>query len=93
MRRPTLMPQRSGYPSAGCRSPGRKLIAEGIERGRTEGLRVAIDQVLGVRSVALSEVGRARIVSCADVALLTRWLRQAATAASEADVFAGEPSP
>ena len=68
---------------------GDQLIAEGIERGRAEGLRAAIEQVLGVRSVPLSEVGRARITACTDVTLLTRWLRQAATAAAEADVFTG----
>jgi hypothetical protein len=71
---------------------GELLIAEGIERGRAEGLRAAIEKVLGVRSVALSDVGRARIVACTDATLLTRWLEHAATAATESDVFAGEPS-
>jgi predicted transposase/invertase (TIGR01784 family) len=75
---------------------GEQLIAEGIakgiERGRTEGLRAAIERVLAARSVILSEVGRTRLAACADSATLTRWLERAATAASEAEVFAGEPS-
>ena len=45
--------------------------------------------VLAARSLKLSELGRARVASCADVALLTVWLERAATAASEAEVFAG----
>jgi hypothetical protein len=75
---------------------GEQLIAEGIERGiergKAEGLRAGIERVLGVRSIPLSEIGRARVAACTDVALLTRWLGQAATAATESDVFAGEPS-
>ena len=66
--------------------------AEGIERGRAEGMRVALEQVLRARSIALSDVGRARIAACADVTLLTRWLQQATAAATESDVFAGESS-
>jgi predicted transposase/invertase (TIGR01784 family) len=59
-----------------------------IEQGRTEGLRAAIVSVLGARALTLSELGRARLASCADVATLTRWLERAATSASEAEVFA-----
>ena len=65
-----------------------QLRQEGRAEGRAEGLRVAIVSVLGVRSVALSEVGRARVASCADVATLTRWLERAKTATDEAEVFA-----
>jgi hypothetical protein len=75
---------------------GEQLIAEGIERGiergRTEGLRAAIERVLVARALTLSEVGRARLAACTDSATLTRWLECAATASSEAEVFAGEPS-
>jgi hypothetical protein len=45
--------------------------------------------VLAARSLALSELGRARLTSCADVAVLTAWLERAATAASEAEVLVG----
>jgi len=37
----------------------------------------------------LSELGRARLASRADVAVLTQWLTRAVTATSEADAFAG----
>ena len=62
-----------------------------IEQGEVKGLRVAITHVLGARSMPLSEVGRARLSVCADVATLTLWLERAATATSEAEVFAVAP--
>jgi len=69
------------------------LIAEGERRGEQKTLRAAIARVLSARALPLSEVGAARLASCADVATLTRWLDRAATAASEADVFASESTP
>jgi hypothetical protein len=63
--------------------------AHGLEQGEVKGLRAAITHVLAARSLALSELGRARLTSCADVAVLTAWLERAATATSEAEVFAG----
>ena len=63
---------------------GDQLIAQ----GRAEGLRTAIERVLGARSMMLSELGRARLASCSDVATLTVWLDRSATAKSEAAVFA-----
>jgi predicted transposase/invertase (TIGR01784 family) len=65
-----------------------QLIAQGREEGREEGLRDAIANVLEARALPLSEVGRARLASCTDFAMLTRWLKRAATASSEAEVFA-----
>jgi hypothetical protein len=74
-----------------------QLIAEGerrgLERGRAEGLRAAITTALSARSLSLSDVGRARLGSCTDVAILTQWLARAVTASSEADVFARESAP
>ena len=74
-----------------------QLIAEGErrgeQRGEQKGLRAAIVTALEARSVPLSEVGRARVASCTDVATLTRWLARAVTASSEADVFASEGAP
>ncbi len=63
--------------------------AEGLQRGRAEGLRTAIEHLLAVRKLNLSELGAARLAACTDVAVLTAWLEQAATAASEAEIFAG----
>jgi hypothetical protein len=62
--------------------------AQGEARGRAAGLREAIVHVLSARSLELSEVGRARLDVCTDVATLTAWLERAATARSEAEVFA-----
>lgn len=62
-----------------------------IEQGRTEGLaglRAGISAALAARAVPLSELGRARLASCADIAMLTRWLTRAVTAGSEAEIFA-----
>jgi hypothetical protein len=53
--------------------------AHGLEQGEVKGLRAAITHVLAARSLALSELGRARLTSCADVAMLTAWLERAAT--------------
>ncbi|HEY1691538.1 MAG TPA: hypothetical protein VGG39_05235 [Polyangiaceae bacterium] len=67
-----------------------QLRKEGEERGREvarEGIRGAIAAALSARGVSLSGAARDRIVSCGDVATLTRWLMRAVTAASEADVF------
>jgi hypothetical protein len=64
-----------------------------MEQGEQRGLRRAIAAALSARSVALSEVGRARLASCSDVAVLTRWVTRAVTAASEAEVFGGSDAP
>jgi predicted transposase YdaD len=64
----------------------------GLERG-LEGLRTGVAAALSARAMPLSEMGRARLASCVDVATLTRWLTRAVTAASEADVFAGSDAP
>ena len=66
---------------------------EGREEGRAEGLRVAIAAALSVRALRLSDLGRARLAACADVATLTEWLARAITASSEADVFARADAP
>ena len=73
---------------------GDRLIAEGERRGREQGLaaglRAGIVSTLSARSIALSELGRARLASCTDAALLTRWIERAVSAASEAEMFAAD---
>jgi predicted transposase YdaD len=59
-----------------------------IEQGRADGLRAAIAAVMSARRLTLSEARRARMASCTDVSTLTAWLERAATASSEADIFA-----
>jgi hypothetical protein len=69
-----------------------QLRAEGELRGEVNGelrgLRVAVATALAARALPLSDAGRARLASCWDATILTRWLTRAVTAASEADVFA-----
>jgi predicted transposase/invertase (TIGR01784 family) len=61
--------------------------AEGLAKGQAEGLRVAVAATMAARGMALTERGRAQLAACSDVKLLTRWVTNAATAASEAEVF------
>src|ERR1700722_20398924 len=61
--------------------------AEGIVKGQAEGLRLAIAAMLAARGLGPSELGKARLGACFDVALLTTWVTCAMTAATEADVF------
>jgi predicted transposase/invertase (TIGR01784 family) len=75
---------------------GEQLIAQ----GRAQGLRAAADTVreallkaLSARGIALSELARTRVASCADVATLTTWLSRAVTASTESAIFAGESAP
>jgi len=61
--------------------------AKGRAEGEAKGLRQAITTALSVRGVTLGGRGRARLASCADPAVLTRWLERSLTAAGEDDVF------
>ncbi|HEY2516684.1 MAG TPA: Rpn family recombination-promoting nuclease/putative transposase [Polyangiaceae bacterium] len=73
---------------------GREDVVNAGDQLRSEGeaksLREAIVEFLGERNVSLSEVGRARLASCADLTILKVWLKRSVTAAAEADVFAGQ---
>ena len=71
----------------------KRYVAQGRAEGEAKGLREAVTHVLAARKLALSELGRTRLASCTDVVVLTAWLERAATAASEAEVFAGSESP
>jgi hypothetical protein len=66
---------------------GERLIERGRVEGEVRAFRAAIATALEERSIPCSELGRARIESCADVVALKRWLVRAMTAATEADVF------
>jgi predicted transposase/invertase (TIGR01784 family) len=71
---------------------GEQLIQQGIEQGERTALRANIKLVLEARSITLSDVAQARLASCSDVPTLTAWLRRAATATHEGDLFAGGPT-
>ncbi len=67
---------------------GEQLIEQGRAEGLAKGFRAAVMEVVGARRIALSDRGRARLSACHDVATLQRWLVRAATAGSEAEIFA-----
>jgi hypothetical protein len=57
------------------------------DEGEAQGLRTALIALFSVRRLPLSDSGRARIASCADIGTLTQWLERAISAAAEAEVF------
>jgi hypothetical protein len=67
---------------------GDQLIEQGRAKGETDTLRAAVAVTLTARGLGPSDLGKARLAACSDVTLLTAWLACAATAATEADVFA-----
>ncbi|MBK6694578.1 MAG: hypothetical protein IPG50_20560 [Myxococcales bacterium] len=66
--------------------------AEGREEGLAEGARgakvAALLAFLDARGLAVSPAEQETIAACNDDAVLTRWIRKAATAATVAEVFA-----
>ncbi len=56
--------------------------AEGRAEGEARGKAEAVVAVLRARGLEVSAEAEARLLACRDLALLDRWLRQAATAAS-----------
>ncbi|MBK6691805.1 MAG: hypothetical protein IPG50_06310 [Myxococcales bacterium] len=62
----------------------KKHRAEGREEGRV----AALLAILEARGLSVSEAEQAAVAACTDAALLTRWIRKAATAATVAEVFA-----
>lgn len=60
---------------------------EGLEKGLLREARRALDLVLGARGISLSDVGRARVEACEDVATIERWLARAVTVSGEDDLF------
>ena len=77
-----------------ARSAGLEAQAERAGRGEQRalaGIRRGIVAVLTARGIDCSDAGRARIEACDDAETLDRWLSQATTATSEADVFSVHP--
>ena len=62
-------------------------IQKGIEQGRLAGARAALRRVLVRRGLELGPGDDARIEGCRDVETLERWLDQALTATSIAEVL------
>lgn len=61
--------------------------ARGLAKGEAKGKAEGTLSVLEARGLAVSPSERERILLCADLALLDRWLRRAVTVATVAEVF------
>lgn len=71
-----------------------KRVEEALEAARmvppfAKVLRV----VMEARGIPLSEEGRTHLERCYDPEKVQQWIRRAATATTEAEVFEGEPPP
>ena len=69
-------------------------LAEGLVEGKAEGLAEgrakALLSILSARGLELPKHARERILSCADIVLLDRWIARAAVAASVSEIFVDE---
>jgi hypothetical protein len=63
------------------------LMQRLIDRGRVEGLRDALFQLLAHAGITLTEEERARIQACTEPETLDRWLKNVLGAKSAADVL------
>jgi hypothetical protein len=60
---------------------------QGEARGRAAGKAEALLAICAARDLALTDGERARILGCADLATLDRWIRRAAGASEAAAIF------
>lgn len=63
-------------------------LTEGEAKGKAEGLARSILTVLGARGIAITEDQADRIHRCRDLDILDRWLRNAVTASTAAELLA-----
>ncbi len=66
---------------------GERLIETGRVKGHAEGKAEGVLAVLSARGLAVSPEQRARVVACADLAVLDGWLRTAVTCSETAALF------
>jgi predicted transposase YdaD len=64
-----------------------KGLDEGLAKGRAEGRAEAVLALLSVRGVRVDREARQRILSCTDLATLSRWLERAARATHISEVL------
>lgn len=65
-----------------------ECVAQGEAKGHVEGRAQALLLILSARGLVVSPATRDRILACMQLPLLDRWIRRAATAAHERDIFA-----
>ena len=68
----------------------RKGIREGTSLGEAKGTAKSLLTLLDVRGVTVDRALRTKILRCTDQDILDRWLRNAASASSAAEVFAAQ---
>jgi len=73
--------QRRGYASLEA------VLADGEVKGEASALRTAILEVFAARGLTVGDDAQIMIARCEDPGLLRRWIRQAVTAASAADLI------
>lgn len=67
-------------------------VKDGEDRGIIRGKREALVQLMSTRGLAVTEVHRQRIATCADTAQLERWFAAAVMAERADDVFVDAPN-
>jgi hypothetical protein len=64
-----------------------RVEARAEARGEARGEAKAVVKVLEARAIGLTSEQRDRVLSCADIDQLDRWIDRAVTATSAEDVF------
>ena len=62
-------------------------LADGRKQGLLDGRRASVLTLADARGLALTPAQRRRVVECADIVTLDRWLVEAAAATSAGDIF------
>jgi hypothetical protein len=70
-----------------------KGLQEGLREGEAKGLREGLLTVLTTRGIPVPAEVEQQIAGCSDPALLSLWLKRAATASSAAEVVAPTQAP
>jgi flagellar biosynthesis/type III secretory pathway protein FliH len=82
-----MLPQGQQFFSETQRRSFAQGEAKGEAKGMAEGEARSIVRVLERRGLSVSPEQRERILACADIATLDRWLNAAVTAASAEELF------
>jgi hypothetical protein len=64
-----------------------ELIADGMLKGKAEGMAEMLGQLLDSRELGLTDELRERVAGCKDESLLRRWFQRAITATTLTEVF------
>jgi hypothetical protein len=82
-----MLPQGYQFQSEIGRESFQKGVEQGVEQGIAQGRAADVLEVLDARGLVVNDAERERILGCADVELLARWVRRAATVAATVALF------